>query len=487
MKKTGTFITLCAGGITIGAAASITAILLTSGGGLSDLSEKEAFKQGIEYLFSNNECDDSFVKALSQITSVSNETDISLNINKIYSMNEFDNSSYKVSLRSDNENIKYSVDASIDTSSTDPFTFSGYLDSELFGATSSSIDAVVYATLSDILGDESLEDYISSLDEFDSSTIKNDMIEIYNKGLEKIYENMDVTKDETKEDINGVTAYCFTAQIKTTDIIEIAYNEVQFLLTNEDFREYLKNSAIYKSYLLNSAAETINGDSIDEDYLDNMLTKASLGLTMYYQEISKTVTDIIGDTVEANMYLTNDVEVARFIFTINDLSSTYKNIYQYVINYSGKDNLKDEQTHTILNKYQDKTDEIAFYLSKEDSTTNLSLSASHNDVSLFKISCKYVDTDGAFSSHISVSKELIEVATIDIEGSYEISNDKCTVNINKFIINSSAIDLFDATATFSIYKTDEEITMPKGELVDYFSLTDDEANTLMNKIFNIEE
>lgn len=489
-----TITTLCAGGITVGAVISVSAVLLLGNSSLSQLSDEEAFKKGLEFIVTDTSTTSNSFDALSNLTNQAYKSDLTFNINKLYQTPNLDNSTLSVSLRSDVDNKKFDTNFSFKGANQEAFTFSGYLDDDLLAVTTSAMDDVIVAKLSDLIDSYNTEtsylygsmgltenwltSYSDILSGFDTSLLKDGMKNIYDEGMEKLYSHIEYTRDDSSSQINGYDTHCLSAQIKTTDVLDIIYDELQYVLTNEDVTSYLCKQESLLSSL----------DMTSED-LAKELSKLSLGMTMYYSQVSEAAVKVLGDTINVDMYLTNDVEVRKLNIKLPmngaALGSTQNICFDLTLNYMGEDNIKDYKSFEFA--ITEGKENVRFILEtgKKDNTSNLSFAMHQNDDEAFKITFENNLADNKIKSKLMLFTNAIEIATVNVEGTYELSNNSLSFDISKFSVTASAIKLFDATINGGIYPLDNEIKIPSGHAINYKSLDEEQLADMLSNMFNL--
>lgn len=489
-----TITTLCAGGVTVGAVVSVCGVLLFGNSSLSRLSDEEAFKKGLEFIVTDTSTTSNSFDALSNLTNQAYKSDLTFNINKLYQTPNLDNSTLSVSLRSDVDNKKFDTNFSFKGANQEAFTFSGYLDSDILAVTTSAMDDVIVAKLSDLidlynaemgyrygtleLNENWLSSYSDILSGFDTSLLKDGMQEIYDEGMEKLYSHMELTRDDSSTKVNGYDTHCLSAKITTTDVLDIIYDELQYVITNEDVISYLCK----QDSLLNSLNMT--GEDLAKE-----LSKLSIGMTMYYSQLSDAIVLILGDTLDVDMYLTKDVQVSRLNINIpvnNAVLGRSQNVsFEFTLNYMGEDNIKDYKSYEFAVTQGEENVRFIIEAGKKDDTSNLSFTVHQNNDEPFKIAFESNLADNKINAKLQLYTNAIEIATINVEGTYELSDTSLSFDISKFTATASAINLFDATIKGGIYPLDNEIKIPSGHAINYKSLDEEQLADMLSNMFNL--
>lgn len=473
---------ICAGFITVGTAVAVSAVLLTSKGSLSDYSDKELIKNGFDTLFSSTDsCSISdIVENIGDALTTSGE----VTIHSLYGENFSSPISVGYTASGDITNDKANFHAYINSDEfADTIDFDLYMDDEIFAVASNLLDYVLYVNKNTFVEDYQnsvfYEDELTFTQEDINSIIGNytdaftdeRLINLRAKlnaqlkeDFDAIIENMETERYEDSETINGFEVYRITGNMKVSDIATLVFNQLQTILTDDDFIDYCNEVTTLEQ---------------DNDFR-TLFSQLSLGLTVGYSEIESSIKSAIGNTIPVEMYYTDDASLvkAALPITINDdeyfkITLSVERIDSNSINDSYKLALMMTDDENVLN--------ITFKNQKTSKGRELSFKVSENDDEDFKINSTLEIDGDAFTNNSIIYLEDIEVARLSIDGTCKTTDNSFDLDVSKLKLTASANTILDAAFNFNIKPLENEIEVPSGTLKNFFELTEDD---LLNDVIS---
>lgn len=502
-SKVATISAICAGGITIGATATVAVLLLTGKSELSEYSDRELFIKGFETAFSYDE-ESACIETLKNLEGKPLTSNVEFKINDIYEADELDGLGMGFTSNVDITETKYGYTFYYDSPElTDAVDGSFYLDSEKFAFATNLLNDVMYANIEDFVENYNNSDLYSVFGELNFTQEElNNLLTMYSQAesqfgdedvivnlktklAEKLDEDINTllddvvfTREDSSEEINGFDTYCLSAEIKTSDVLQILYNQIQLILTDEEFITFFEET--YGSYI-SEFATTSNTSVSPRD----ILAEASLGLTVAYGTVENEFIKYIGETIPVYMYYTEDARLVKIESTVeidisshNDDERVENKFITLSADYTGEENLKDNTKITF--KIYDDEHFIKFSCSDVKTENGSSVVFSYEDSEETSASIKFDNTiDGnSFKYVISVLKNDSELFIANIDGTFEITDTSILLDASSIKLTMSGLTLLDCSFKCSIKELTDDITMPEGNSIDILELTEEEITEI---------
>lgn len=485
---------ICAGVITLGTAATLSAVLLTSGNSLSDYSDKDLIKNGFETLFSGSDsCKiNDIIKNLGDAFTTSGD----ITINSLYGEDISSPISMGYIANGDMTDNKTNFYAYIDSDEfADTIDFDLYIDDEIFAVASNLLNYVLYVNHNTFVEDYknsafydddltfTQEDINSIIEHYSVSYSDERLINLQAKlnaklkeDLDTIIENMETERDEDSETVNGYETYRIVGNMNVSDITTLVFNQLQTILTDDDFIDYCNE--FRTTYGLYSPYSSLYyNTNTDDDDVRTVFSQLSLGLTLGYSEIEASVKSAIGNTIPVEMYYTDDASLVKAAIPVT-VTDDHENNMKFItsieridtnsINDSYKLSLKITNDENALN--------ITFKNQKTSNGRELSFMVFENDDEYFKINSTFETNGDDFSNETLIYLEEIEIARLDFDGTCKVTDNSIDLDVTKLKLTASANTLLDIALKFNIKPLENEIEVPSGTLKNIFELTEDEFN-----------
>ena len=499
MLKTKTLAGIFAGGITIGAATAVTAILLTSNSSLSAMSDREAIESGFETMF---ECEESqFFNTLDNLNGQSVSISSDFTINELYEESELVGTSFGFLSQTDiNEQIANLYGYISFPEYDNDINGTLYFDKNTIAIASNLFSNVIVIPLEEAIEEYNSSDYVDSYGELEISTdelymilslcenivdspelpqLKADMQTQLNKDIDLLLEHMETVRSDDPEQLNGYNVYSIDADIETSDIINIVYNQIQVILTSDELADYINDS--YADYFA-----SIYGSSEDAENINIKATLSAISayLTFTYADFENTITDCIGDTVSFTMYFTEEAELVRFsTYSIDFSEIAGEDItLTFSIDYLGEDDLLDKTRLTVKLTADDQTIKLEIEKEKTDQGFIATIKPYRNDQCAVYLKIVHSATNTEFNDTLTLSSNFGDLGTITATGTYEITDDKISVDVSELSFKISELVYFDLSWKLEIKKLEESITMPEGNQINLFDMLEDDFADISEQI-----
>ncbi|NLL93257.1 MAG: hypothetical protein GX225_03800 [Clostridiales bacterium] len=509
-KKIGIIAGVSAGVVTLGAVGATAFLLTRNAGELADISDREAIERGFDYMLSSEE---------SQLSELFNYlTDKNIQLSGTSSMSVASDEEDFVGLPEngmdfnltygatfDRDNSKGLVSFDLDIPTYPSADMSVYYDEDVLMFSSKELFNDIYyidlenfvedfnnSIFSDLNGEitaTQMEALISSSATYDFSAIEDGMRERLEKDITALLDNTITSRSDDSESFPYGSAYAIEGKVQTSDLVDIAYNQIQYVITNEDFISYMEDS--YGSLFQLNDMEDITGSSTN---IRTLLSQASLGMSLYYQKITNQVIDVIGSDVTFTMYLTKDVKVASFSTDINITDDESTLPLSFAIDFEGEDEPKDSINARFFAKHPE-NNEVLFKLSYKlitdgDTITNtVKFNADSTDIfkyvftdntkdHTFDIKLSLLD-DNALSK--SISEDDTYTSKFTSNGSYEITDTSYKLNVDNASLMLVGKKVLEFKLSFDIREFTGEIEVPTGKKINFLSLDESELEHLFEK------
>ena len=447
MKKAALIGTICSGVAVVGAGVGITAaILLNGSGALSDLSDQEAIQQGFENLFEPREND--CAKVMEYLSDKPFTIYADFDINSIIEADVLSGSKFNFSADVDAENKKALISAfgSVDNTDVD---FDLLINESSIALKSNLFDEIYYIDIDELINlmdidNESLSssiDYSPIMNMFDVSSyseeFKNGLKEALNNSLDELIENMDITRAEDSEEINGVEATEFECTIHSSDFINIYLNLLEYVFESEEFR-----NMFFETF---SSFEPSNDFTIEE--VNKTFDELVNELQSKKADIISDLSEEIGESFDFSVFLTDDVEIVRLATQFN----------------------LDKDTSKILDITLDISDIGYTFTISDDEETSIEL--------------EYKADNGEFAFALIAGQKDTNVINGKFSGTYDITDESIEIDFDTCNLSVVAYEIFDLSAKFGIKELTDDIEEFDG---DYVSFEEFDFNSLepLEELFN---
>lgn len=447
MKKAALIGTICSGVAVVGAGVGITAaILLNGSGALSDLSDQEAIQQGFENLFEPKEND--CAKVMEYLSDKPFTIYADFDINSIIEADVLSGSKFNFSADVDAENKKALISAfgSVDNTDVD---FDLLINESSIALKSNLFDEIYYIDIDELMDlmdvdDEYLSssiDYSPIMNMFDISSysedFKNGLKEALNASIDELIENMDITRAEDSEEINGVEATEFECTIYSSDFIKIYLNLLEYVFESEEFR-----NMFFETF---SSFEPSNDFTIEE--VNKTFDELVNELQSKKADIISDLSEEIGESFDFSVFLTDDVEIIRLATQFN----------------------LDEDASKILDITLDISDIGYNFTISDDEDTSIKL--------------EYKADNGEFAFALSAGQKDTNVISGKFSGTYDVTDESIEIDFDTCNLTVVAYEIFDLSAKFGIKELTDDIEEFDGE---YVSFEEFDFNSLepLEELFN---
>lgn len=499
MLKAKTLAGIFAGGITIGAATAVTAILLTSNSSLSTMSDREAIASGFETMFEYEESQ--FFKTLDNLNGQSVSVSSDFTINELYEDSELAGSSFGFLSQTDiNEQIANLYGYISFPEYPNDINGTLYFDKNTIAIASNLFSDVIVIPLDEAIDEYNSSDYVDSYGELEMSTdelymilslcenivdspelpqLKADMQTQFNKDIDLLLDHMETVRDDDPEHLNGYNVYSIDADIKTSDIINIVYNQIQVILTSDELADYINNS--YAEYFASIYGSTEDAENIN---IKATLSAISAYLTFKYADFENNITDCIGDTISFTMYFTEEAELVRFSTYPIDFSEIAGEDIKlaFSIDYFGEETLSDKIKSTVELTADDQTIKIEIEKEKTEQGFIATIKPYKNNQCAIYLKIVHSATSTEFTDTITLCTNFGDLGTITAVGTYELADDKISVDVTELSCKISGLVYFDLSWKIEIKKLDEDITMPEGNQINLFDMLEEDFTDLSDQI-----